>query len=86
MKVLKKTESSYTPPSHGKKRRLRLCKPVDAIRILNQVVTGLFNDDIPTDKARCVIYACSTLPKLFEVGELEERVGELEKLLQQQRK
>ena len=78
MKVVKKPETSEIPPTSEKKRRLRLRKPADAIRLLNQIVNGLMNDEIETDRARCLIYACSTLPKLFEVGELEARVAALE--------
>lgn len=78
MKIVRKPEDSAIPPTSGKKRRLRLRKPADAIRLLNQIVNGLMNGEMETDRARCLIYACSTLPKLFEAGDLDERVTALE--------
>ncbi len=70
------------PPSDGERRnRIRMKKPADAIRLLNRVVNDLIGGDIETDKARAIIYALSTLPKLYEVAELENRILQLEERL-----
>jgi hypothetical protein len=42
----------------------------------------VWNDELPCDKARVIIYAASTLVKAFEVTDLEERISKLEERLQ----
>ena len=62
----------------GRKRRFRLKSARDCTGLLQQIVNGVWNDEIETDRARCLIYACSVLAKVFETGEIEERLQALE--------
>ena len=75
---MKSKKSDIPPQGEKKKRRIRMTRPADAIRILSSVVTGLVNDDLPIERSRAIIYACSVLPKLFEIAEFEERLKALE--------
>jgi hypothetical protein len=64
-----------------KKKRFRLKSARDCTSLLQQVVNGVWNNEIACDKARVVIYAASTLVKAFEVTDLEERLAVLEERL-----
>lgn len=66
----------------GRKKRIRLKCARDTTSLLQQVVNHVWNDELPCDKARVIIYAASTLVKAFEVTDLEERISKLEERLQ----
>lgn len=61
-----------------KRRRIRMKKPADAIRLLNKVINSLLNDEMDVDKARALVYASSTIAKCFELNDIEARLMELE--------
>jgi len=48
-------------------------------RILNEVYT----DKIKPDKARVLIYGCSTLAAIVKDGELEQRLSKIEKKIKE---
>lgn len=73
-----KTASYKAPLPNPPRTRVHIRKPADAIRLLNRVINGVFDDSLPTDKARCIVYAASTIAKIYEIGELEERLQRLE--------
>jgi hypothetical protein len=76
-----KTNSKALPGPSKKKCRLKFSKPADAIRLLNRVIHGILNDEMEIEKARCLIYACSVMGKIFETSEHESRLAELEERL-----
>lgn len=63
------------------KNRVRLNNPRAVCRLLARVVNGVLHDEISEEKARVVGYLCNSLLKGFEVGDLENRLSELEKRL-----
>jgi len=50
-------------------------------RLLQRVINALLDDEITENKARTIGYLCNVMLKAFEVGELEERLTELEEML-----
>jgi hypothetical protein len=71
-------ESSNGCALHGRKKRIRLKCARDTTSLLQQVINHVWNNELPCDKARVIIYAASTLVKAFEVTDLEERLQKLE--------
>lgn len=50
-------------------------------RLLQRTINALLDDEISESKARAIGYLCNIMLKAFEVGELEERLTELEEML-----
>jgi len=60
------------------KNNVRLNTPQGVNRLLQRVINGLLNDEIEESKARAIGYLCNITLKGLEVGELEERLQDLE--------
>mgnify|MGYP000861107049 FL=1 len=63
------------------KNNVRINNPDGVRRLLQRVINSLLNDEISENKARVIGYLCNIMLKAFEVGELEERLTELEEML-----
>ncbi len=63
------------------KNNVRINNPDGVRRLLQRVINSLLNDEISENKARAIGYLCNIMLKAFEVGELEERLTELEEML-----
>ena len=50
-------------------------------RLLQRTINALLDDEISESKARAIGYLCNITLKSLEVGELEERITELEENL-----
>lgn len=61
------------------KNNVRLNSPSGVNRLLQRVINALLNDEITEERARVIGYLCNILYKGLEVGDLEERLTELEK-------
>lgn len=73
------------PDEEKKERRgVRIREPKDCIRLLNRLINqSLHTDDkMELDRLKAVTYATSTLTKIFEVSELQERVKAIEERLE----
>lgn len=53
-------------------------------RLLQRVINALLNDEITENKARTIGYLCNIILKGLEVGELEERITELEEIFEKE--
>ena len=62
----------------GKLRGVRLNKPQDVRRLLSRLINQSLRDEIDTDLLRAVTYSCSIILKSLEVGELADKISELE--------
>lgn len=72
--MTRKVESLY-------KNNVRLNSPSGVNRLLQRVINALLNNEITEEKARTIGYLCNILYKGLEVGDLEERLTELEESL-----
>lgn len=63
------------------KNNVRINSPQGVNRLLQRVVNALLNDEIGEGKARTIGYLCNIVLKGLEVGELEDRLQELEKTI-----
>ena len=63
------------------KNNVRINNPDGVRRLLQRVINSLLNDEISENKARAIGYLCNITLKSLEVGELEERITELEENL-----
>ncbi len=63
------------------KNNVRVNSPDGVNRLLQRVINALLDDEITENKARTIGYLCNIMLKAFEVGELEERLTELEESL-----
>jgi len=61
-----------------KRQAIRLQNPQQCRRLLNRTINDLLNEDIDTDRARCIGYLTSILLKSIEVEDLENRIQALE--------
>ena len=64
--------------------RPRIKTSSDVLRILNRVVVAVENDEMPTDKARCIIYAASTAGQILKNIDIEKRLDALEEQAEKQ--
>jgi hypothetical protein len=62
-------------------QNIRLNNPSQVKRLINRTINQLLNNEIETDKARCIGYLGSILLKATEVEEMELRLVSLEKQL-----
>ena len=62
-------------------QNIRLNNPSQVKRLINRTINQLLNNEIETDKARCIGYLGSILLKATEVEEMETRLVSLEKQL-----
>lgn len=53
-------------------------------RLLQRVINALLDDEISENKARTIGYLCNIILKGLEVGELEERITELEEIFEKE--
>lgn len=65
------------------KNNVRLNNADGVRRLLQRLINGLLNDEITEGKARTIGYLSNILLKSLEVGELEERIAELENILKE---
>ncbi|WP_394513107.1 hypothetical protein [Priestia aryabhattai] len=64
------------------KGTIRLIKPQDVRRMLARVINELLQEEPPTiDRARVIATLSNSIIKAMEVGEMDERVSEIEKVL-----
>ena len=63
------------------KNNVRVNSPDGVNRLLQRVINALLDDEITENKARTIGYLCNIILKGLEVGELEERITELEENL-----
>ena len=64
---------------------IRLNKPQDVRRLLARVINELLQEEPPTiDRARVIATLSNSIIKAMEVGELDERIKEIEKRFDKQ--
>lgn len=64
------------------KGTIRLIKPQDVRRLLARVINELLLEEPPTiDRARVIATLSNSIIKAMEVGEMDERMREIEKQL-----
>ena len=63
------------------KNNVRVNSPDGVNRLLQRVINALLDDEITENKARTIGYLCNIILKGLEVGELDERITELEENL-----
>ncbi len=63
------------------KNNVRVNSPDGVNRLLQRVINALLDDEITENKARTIGYLCNIILKGLEVGELDERITELEESL-----
>ncbi|MEI1420931.1 hypothetical protein EFK13_06670 [Bacillus cabrialesii] len=65
------------------KGNVRLKKPQDVRRMLARVINELLQEEPPTiERARVIATLSNSIIKAMEVGELDERMKEIEKRLE----
>lgn len=85
---MKSKELANIPPLPDEekkdKRGIRIQEPKDCIRLLNRLINKALNTDdkFELDRLKAVTYATSTLVKVFETSELEERLKAIEERLE----
>lgn len=60
------------------KNKVRVNSPQGVNRLLQRVINGLLFDEISESKARSIGYLANIILKGLEIGELEERITQLE--------
>ena len=65
------------------KNNVRLNDADGVRRLLQRVINALLDDEISENKARTIGYLSNIVLKSLEVGELEERVTELEQIFKE---
>lgn len=65
------------------KNNVRLNDADGVRRLLQRVINALLDDEISENKARTIGYLSNIVLKSLEVGELEERVTELEQVFKE---
>lgn len=65
-----------------KKKQVRLSNPQDIRRLIQRCITALLDDEMKTDKARCITYMGQVMLNCFEKEDLEKRIKELESRMQ----
>lgn len=70
-----------TEPPQGKKRGVRLNKPQDVRRLLSRLINQTMRDEISIELLKGVTYACNTILKSLEAGELSDRLTAIERKL-----
>lgn len=63
------------------KGNIRLNRPQDVRRLLARVINELMQTPPTLDRARVIATLSNSIIKAMEVGELDERMKEIEKLL-----
>ena len=64
------------------KGNIRLKKPQDVRRLLARIINELIQSEYPSiDRARVIATLSNSIMKAMEVGELDERMKEIEKRL-----
>lgn len=64
------------------KGNIRLNRPQDVRRLLARVINELMKEEPPSiDRARVIATLSNSIIKAMEIGELDERMKEIEKLL-----
>lgn len=63
------------------KNDVRLNSPQGVNRLLSRVANALIQDEIPESRARAITYVCTVILRSQELGELEERLIELEEAI-----
>lgn len=71
-------KSNTKAKGSGGKRGVRLNKPQDVRRLLSRLVNQAIAGEISTDLLRGCTYACHAILKSLEIGELEDRLKEIE--------
>ena len=66
------------------KNNVRLNDADGVRRLLQRVINALLDDEISENKARTIGYLSNIVLKSLEVGELEERVTELEQIFKEE--
>jgi hypothetical protein len=86
----KKLIVTHPSPDEQKKekRGVRIQGPKDCIRLLNRLINKTLNTDdkFELDRLKAVTYATSTLVKVFETSEMEERLKAIEERLEYEKR
>lgn len=66
-----------------KKRRrgIRINRPIHIRRLLSRSISEVLNNEMQVDTLRAISYSCSIILKVFEVGEIEDRLARIEERL-----
>ena len=66
-----------------KKRRrgIRINRPIHIRRLLSRSISEVLNNEMQVDTLRANSYSCSIILKVFEVGEIEDRLARIEERL-----
>ena len=76
---MEKLEKEYKPIYRN---QIRLTTSNQVRWMLSRVANALIQDEISEDKARVLVYLSNTLLNAIKTTDLEERLEELEKLVQ----
>lgn len=76
-----KSKNKRNPPQGKKKRHVRTNSAQGVRRLQSRLINQALNGEIDTDLLRAVTYACNTILKSLEVGELSDRLAEIERKL-----
>lgn len=76
---MEKLEKEYKPIYRN---QIRLTTSNQVRVMLSRVANALIQDEISEDKARVLVYLSNTLLNAIKTTDLEERLEELEKLVQ----
>ncbi len=60
---------------------VRLNKPQDVRRLLSRLINQTLAGSLEPDVLRCITYATSMILKSLEIGELEQRLSQIEEKL-----
>lgn len=62
-------------------RQTHLTRPQDVRRLLSKIVNQVINSELDVNKANCVGQLCNVLLRAMEKSDLEQRIEELERLV-----
>lgn len=68
---------------NARKRGIRLKTALDIQRFLAKIINGVFRDEVDTLKGTKLAYICNVMLKSQELGQMEERMEERIKALEQ---
>ena len=82
-KAKKKIEDKEPTPTYKRLRGAQIKKPQDCIKLMNRLINICLNGctDEELVRLKAIAYTVSTLIRVFESGEIEDRLENLEERL-----
>jgi hypothetical protein len=62
-------------------RNVRIKNVRDIKRLLNRTINQVASDELDTRQANCIGQLCNIMLRAIEMDDMENRIGELEKLI-----